>query len=69
SLINSLLGRKNLARTSNTPGRTQMINFFNVENRLVFVDLPGYGYAKAPKNLRSLWGKMAQDYLSQRRNL
>lgn len=69
SLINSLLGRKNLARTSNTPGRTQAINFFNVDNRLIFVDLPGYGYAKVPKNIRHLWGKMAQEYLSERQNL
>jgi len=69
SLINSLLGRKNLARTSNTPGRTQAVNFFLINNKFVFVDLPGYGYAKAPKTVRQSWGKLAEDYLSRRENL
>ena len=66
SLINSLLQRKGLARTSNTPGRTQSINFFLVNESLYFVDLPGYGYAKVSKTMRQDWGKMAEDYLSKR---
>jgi GTP-binding protein len=69
SLINSLLQRKGLARTSNTPGRTQSINFFLVNEQFYFVDLPGYGYAKVSKTMRADWGKMAEDYLSRRREL
>src|SRR5215813_13174531 len=69
SLINSLLGRKALARTSNTPGRTQSINFFLINDSFYFVDLPGYGYAKVPKQMRSDWGKMAEEYLSERKQL
>jgi len=69
SLLNSLLLRKGLARTSNTPGRTQSINFFLVNERFVFADLPGYGYAKVSKTMRSDWGKMAEQYLSERREL
>lgn len=69
SLINSLLQRKGLARTSNTPGRTQSINFFLVNDRLYFADLPGYGYAKVSKSMRADWGKMAEEYLSQREDL
>ena len=69
SLINSLLGRKGLARTSNTPGRTQSINFFLINDRFYFVDLPGYGFAKVPKTMRADWGKMADDYLSKRDEL
>jgi len=69
SLINSLLGRKKLARTSNTPGRTQSINFFLVNRSFCFVDLPGYGYAKVPKKIKADWGKMAEDYLANRRQL
>ena len=69
SLLNSLLQRKGLARTSNTPGRTQSINFFLVNESFYFVDLPGYGYAKVSKAMRSDWGKMAEQYLSQRREL
>lgn len=65
SLINSLLMRKGLARTSNTPGRTQSINYFLINQDLYFVDLPGYGYAKVSKSMRSDWGKMAEEYLSQ----
>ena len=52
SLINALINRKALARTSSQPGKTQTINFYNVENKLYFVDLPGYGFAKVSKNLR-----------------
>lgn len=69
SLLNSLLNRKGLARTSNTPGRTQSINFFLVNERFYFADLPGYGYAKVSKSMRSDWGKMAEQYLSDRREL
>lgn len=69
SLINSLLLRKGLARTSNTPGRTQCINFFLINRSFYFVDLPGYGYAKVSKAMRADWGKMAEDYLLRRREL
>ena len=69
SLINSLLLRKGLARTSNTPGRTQSINFFLINDRFYFTDLPGYGYAKVSKTMRSDWGKMAEEYLSERAEL
>lgn len=69
SLINSLLSRKGLARTSNTPGRTQSINYFLINGEFYFVDLPGYGYAKVSKTMRSDWGKMAEEYLSQRDQL
>ena len=64
SLINSLLLRKALARTSNTPGRTQSINYFLINNSFYFVDLPGYGYARVSKAMRSDWGKLAEEYLS-----
>ena len=69
SLLNSLLGRKGLARTSNTPGRTQSINFFLINERFYFVDLPGYGYAKVSKAMRQDWEKMAEEYLAQREEL
>lgn len=64
SLINSLLLRKGLAKTSNTPGRTQAINYFEVNESFYFVDLPGYGYARVSKTMRQEWGKMAESYLS-----
>lgn len=69
SLINSLLARKGLARTSNTPGRTQSINFFLINESFYFTDLPGYGYARVSKAMRSDWGKMAEDYLAKRNEL
>jgi GTP-binding protein len=69
SLINSLLQRKGLARTSNTPGRTQSINYFLINDAFYFVDLPGYGYAKVSKSMRSDWGTMAEEYLSEREQL
>src|SRR6185295_5175896 len=69
SLINSLLGRKGLARTSNTPGRTQSINFYLINEGFYFVDLPGYGFAKVSKSTRADWGKMAEDYLTGRPEL
>ena len=69
SLINSLLGVRGLARTSRTPGRTQALNFFLINKRLRFVDLPGYGFARAPKTVRESWGEMATDYLAKRASL
>jgi GTP-binding protein len=69
SLINSLLGVKGLARTSSTPGRTQSLNFFLINNRFRFVDLPGYGYARVPKSIRASWGDMATNYLAKRGQL
>jgi GTP-binding protein len=69
SLINSLLQRKNLVRTSSTPGRTQRINFFVINNAFNFVDLPGYGYAKVPKEMRASWGPMIETYLVSRPKL
>ena len=69
SLINSLLLRKGLARTSNTPGRTQSINFFLINDSFYFTDLPGYGYAKVSKTMRADWGKMAEEYLALRQEL
>ena len=66
SLINSLLGVRGLARTSNTPGRTQALNFFLINKRFRFVDLPGYGFARVPKNIRASWGEMATNYLAKR---
>jgi GTP-binding protein len=69
SLLNSLLQRKGLARTSNTPGRTQSINFFLINESFYFTDLPGYGYAKVSKTMRHDWGKMAEEYLAEREEL
>ena len=66
SFINSLLGVRGLARTSSTPGRTQALNFFLINERFRFVDLPGYGYARAPKNLKAKWSAAATDYLAKR---
>ncbi len=64
SLINTLVKKKNLARTSNTPGRTQLINFFNVEDSICFVDLPGYGFAKVPQAIKKEWKPMIEAYLT-----
>ena len=69
SLINSLLGVKGLARTSSTPGRTQSINFFLINDEFYFVDLPGYGYAKTSKENRRAWGKLIEKYLAERQQL
>ena len=69
SLINSLLQRKGLARTSNTPGRTQSINFFLINDAFYFADLPGYGFAKVSKAMRADWGTMAEEYLRDREQL
>lgn len=64
SLINGLLNRKSLARTSSSPGKTQTINFYNINKELYFVDLPGYGYAKVSMEIRNKWGKMIEKYLN-----
>ena len=69
SLINALMNRKSLARTSAQPGKTQTINFYNINNELYFVDLPGYGYAKANESVKAQWGKMIEDYLHQSKKL
>ncbi len=69
TLINNLLNRKNLAKTSSTPGRTQLINYFLVNDDLHFVDLPGYGYHKAGKGLADKWNDMIGDYLLNSKNL
>jgi GTP-binding protein len=69
SLINSLLGVRGLARTSSTPGRTQSLNFFLINETFRFVDLPGYGYARVPKIIKSSWGEMATTYLAKRSQL
>ena len=69
SLINTLLGRKKLAKTSGTPGKTRTINFYRINQNFFFVDLPGYGYAKVSKKERDSWGKMIENYLTKRENL
>ncbi|MFC0233128.1 ribosome biogenesis GTP-binding protein YihA/YsxC [Vagococcus entomophilus] len=69
SFINTLLERKNLARTSSKPGKTQTLNFYLIENSFHFVDVPGYGYAKVSKTERAKWGKMIETYLTQRSQL
>jgi len=69
SLINSLLNRKGLVRTSSTPGRTQLLNYFAINEELYFVDLPGYGFARAPRSVRERWQPMVKGYLSGRTTL
>lgn len=69
SLINHLFQNKSLAKTSSTPGKTQLINFFTVDDQLAFVDLPGYGYAKVPFEMKKSWGEMIQNYLEKREHL
>ena len=69
SLINALLNRKKLARTSSTPGRTQSINFYRVGNRFILVDLPGYGFARVPSRVKKTWKEMVENYLQSRSNL
>ncbi len=69
SLINSLVQRKKLVKTSKRPGRTQTINFFNVNDELYFVDLPGYGFARVPDEVKDSWGPMIEGYLGSRPNL
>ncbi len=69
SLINALMNRKSLARTSSQPGKTQTINYYNINNEMYFVDLPGYGYAKANERVKAQWGKMIEDYLHKSKQL
>lgn len=69
SLINTLINRKRLVKTSSTPGRTQLINFFTVNDNLFLVDLPGYGYAKVPEAVKRRWGPMIETYLKTRPSL
>lgn len=69
SLINTLVNRKHLVKISRTPGRTQLINFFNINGVFSFVDLPGYGYAKVPLAVKKKWGPMIETYLSARKTL
>ena len=69
SLINTLVNRKHLVKTSSTPGRTQLINFFNINDSIGFVDLPGYGYARVPVSVRKKWGPMIETFLSKRETL
>jgi GTP-binding protein len=69
SLINTLVNRKHLVKTSSTPGRTQLINFFVINRTFSFVDLPGFGYAKVPAAVRRSWGPMVETYLSTRKTL
>ncbi len=69
SLINTLLNRKRLVKTSSTPGRTQLINFFLINSAFCFVDLPGYGYARVPASVQKKWGPMVETYLLTRETL
>jgi GTP-binding protein len=69
SLINSLLNRKKLVKTSQTPGKTQEINFFKINDDFIFADLPGYGFAKVPQSVQKRWKKMIEDYLLKRETL
>ena len=69
SLINTLVNRKRLVKTSSTPGRTRLINFFDINQQMSFVDLPGYGYARVPVSVKKTWGPMIETYLSFRKTL
>jgi len=69
SIINAMVNRSGLAKVGNTPGKTRLINFFNVNDTLLLVDLPGYGYAKVSKEERKSWGSLAETYLTTRENL
>jgi GTP-binding protein len=69
SLINKLLNRKSLVRTSSTPGRTQLLNFFNINSDFMLVDLPGYGFAQVPLSVKKAWGPMIRTYLQERKSL
>lgn len=69
SLINALMNRKSLARTSSQPGKTQTINYYNINDNLYFVDLPGYGYAKTSARVREQWGRMIENYLNKSKQL
>src|SRR3989339_1997533 len=67
SFINTLTNRRKLAKTSNTPGKTRLINFYNINNQLIIADLPGYGYAKISKTEQEKWKKTLEDYLVNRK--
>ena len=69
SALNCLVHVRNLAKTSSTPGKTRLINYFLINENLYFVDLPGYGYAKTSRSLKESWGKLVEDYLKGRENL
>ncbi len=69
SLINAIVNRKNIARTSNVPGKTQQMNYYQVGEECFLVDLPGYGFAKVPKKERERWGRSIRKYLSERESL
>lgn len=69
SFINTMIGRKNLARTSNTPGKTRQINFYNMDDKFYFVDLPGYGYSKMSKQEKVISGNYIEEYLQKRENI
>ncbi len=69
SLINGLMNRKSYAKTSSQPGKTQTINYYNINNQMYFVDLPGYGYAKANEEVKKKWGKMVEKYLHKSKQL
>ena len=69
SFINTMIGRKNLARTSNVPGKTRQINFYNIDEKFYFVDLPGYGYSKMSKKEQIISGKYIEDYLEKGKNI
>lgn len=69
SLINALMNRKSLARTSSQPGKTQTINYYNINDAIYFVDLPGYGYAQVNEQVKAKWGRMIEDYLHQSKQL
>lgn len=69
SLINAIVNRKNIARTSNVPGKTQQMNYYQIGDDCFFVDLPGYGFAKVPKKERERWGRNIRQYLSERESL
>lgn len=69
TLINDLCSQSKLAKTSKTPGKTQLLNFFEIDERLIFVDLPGYGYAKVPESVRTQWGKVVSQFLEKAERL
>ncbi len=69
SFINKMINRKNLARTSSKPGKTQTLNFYLINEMVHFVDVPGYGFAKVPKSERDAWGRMMETYLTSREQL
>ena len=69
SLINGIMNRKNYARTSQEPGKTQTINYYNINNEFYLVDLPGYGFARVPEKVKAQWGKMVEKYLHTSKQL